>query len=183
MSKRQSKTGVQHLVYQAKTGFQFYFTFPSNIGSHPKLPAQIRWSLGHDEALARDLAKHLNARIQDLLQPFKNPLKELIPELFLSKLDLFQAEIRRFVDSQQKIWALRPAPAVLANSDLSAGHERLLKECQEHTVLYCNEPGSEIHFALFPSEALRHALKFGFTRFDWPLGTSDQVGVVSENGK
>lgn len=80
MSKRQSKTGVQHLVYQAKTGFQFYFTFPSNIGSHPKLPAQIRWSLGHDEALARDLAKHLNARIQDLLQPFKNPLKELIPE-------------------------------------------------------------------------------------------------------
>ena len=60
MSKRQSKTGVQHLVYQAKTGFQFYFTFPSNIGSHPKLPAQIRWSLGHDEALARDLAKHLN---------------------------------------------------------------------------------------------------------------------------
>lgn len=177
MSKRQSKTGVQHLVYQAKTGFQFYCTFPSNIGSHPKLPAQIRWSLGHDEALARDLAKHLNARIQDLLQPFKNPLKELIPELFLSKLDLFQAEIRRFVDSQQKIWALRPAPAVLANSDLSAGHERLLKECQEHTVLYCNEPGSEIYFALHPSEALRKALKFGFTRFDWPLGTSDQVAA------
>lgn len=175
MSKRQSKTGVQHLVYQAKTGFQFYFTFPSNIGSHPKLPAQIRWSLGHDEALARDLANHLNAGIQDLLQPFKNPLKELIPELFLSKLDLLQAEIRRFVDSQQKIWALRPTPTALANADLNAGHERLLKECQEHTVLYCNEPGSEIHFALFPSEALRHALKFGFTRFDWPLGTNDPV--------
>ena len=175
MSKRQSKTGVQHLVYQAKTGFQFYFTFPSDIGSHPKLPAQIRWSLGHDEALARDLAKHLNSRIQDLLQYFKNPLKELIPELFLSRLDLVQAEIRRFVDSQQKIWALRPTPTALANADLSAGHERLLKECQEHTVLYCNEPGSEIHFALFPSEALRHALKFGFTRFDWPLGTNDPV--------
>lgn len=175
MSKRQSKTGVQHLVYQAKTGFQFYFTFPSDIGSHPKLPAQIRWSLGHDEALARDLAKHLNSHIQDLLQYFKNPLKELIPELFLSRLDLVQAEIRRFVDSQQKIWALRPTPTALANADLSAGHERLLKECQEHTVLYCNEPGSEIHFALFPSEALRHALKFGFTRFDWPLGTNDPV--------
>lgn len=175
MSKRQSKTGVQHLVYQAKTGFQFYFTFPSDIGSHPKLPAQIRWSLGHDEALARDLAKHLNSRIQDLLQYFKNPLKELIPELFLSRLDLVQAEIRRFVDSQQKIWALRPTPTALANADLSAGHERLLKECQEHTVLYCNEPGSEIHFALFPSEALRRALKFGFTRFDWPLGTNDPV--------
>ena len=33
MSKRQSKTGVQHLVYQAKTGFQFYYTFPSDIGN------------------------------------------------------------------------------------------------------------------------------------------------------
>ena len=64
MSKRQSKTGVQHLVYQAKTGFQYYFTFPSYISNHPQLPAQIRWSLGHDEALARDLAQYLNPRFR-----------------------------------------------------------------------------------------------------------------------
>lgn len=44
---------------------------------------------------------------------------------------------------------------------------------QEHPVLFCNEPGGEIYFALHPSEALRKALKFGFTRFDWPLGTND----------
>jgi len=175
MSKRQSKTGVQHLVYQAKTGFQYYFTFPSYIGNHPQLPAQIRWSLGHDEALARDLAQYLNPRFEDLLRRSSAETIELDPEGFLLKLAIFQAEISRFTESHLKIWALRPSPAGLANSDLSAGHERLLKECQEHTVLYCNEPGAEIHFALYPSEALRQALKFGFTRFDWPLGTNDPV--------
>ncbi len=175
MSKRQSKTGVQHLVYQAKTGFQYYFTFPSYIGNHPQLPAQIRWTLGHDEALARDLAQYLNPRFEDLLRRSSAATIELDPERFLSGLNLIHAEISRFTESHLKIWKLRPAPAVLANSDLSAGHERLLKECQEHTVLYCNEPGGEIHFALYPSEALRQALKFGFTRFDWPLGTNDHV--------
>ena len=109
MSKRQSKTGVQHLVYQAKTGFQFYYTFPSDIGSQPQLPAQIRWSLGHDEALARDLAKHLNARIQDLLKRLRIPFKEFSPEFILSNLELLQAEVRRFVDTSLNIWGLRVA--------------------------------------------------------------------------
>ena len=42
MSKRQSKTGVPHLVYQANTGFQYYLTFPKHFAANPKLPAQIR---------------------------------------------------------------------------------------------------------------------------------------------
>ena len=100
---------------------------------------------------------------------------ELDHERFLSGLGIIHAEISRFTGGHQKTWALRPAPAALASSDLSAGHERLMKECKEHTVLYCNAPGGEIHFALHPSEALRQALKFGFTRFDWPLGTNDPV--------
>lgn len=170
MSKRQSKTGVQHLVYQAKTGFQFYYTFPSDIGNYPQLPAQIRWSLGHDEALARDLAKHLNARIQDLLKRHRLSLNA---GFILGSLDLLHAEVRRFVDTSLKIWGLRPSPTKLASTDLSAGHARLMEECKEHPVLFCNEPGGEIYFALHPSEALRKALKFGFTRFDWPLGTND----------
>ena len=118
MSKRQSKTGVQHLVYQAKTGFQFYYTFPSDIGNYPQLPAQIRWSLGHDEALARDLAKHLNARIQDLLKRHRLSLNA---GFILGSLDLLHAEVRRFVDTSLKIWGLRPSPTKLASTDLSAG--------------------------------------------------------------
>lgn len=52
MSKRQSKTGVQHLVYQAKTGFQYYLTFPKHFALNPQLPAQIRsrhHSQGHSD--------------------------------------------------------------------------------------------------------------------------------------
>ncbi|WP_027909342.1 site-specific integrase [Pseudomonas sp. URMO17WK12:I4] len=177
MSKRQSKTGVQHLVYQAKTGFQFYFTFPSYFAAVPQLPAQIRWSLGHDEALARDLANHLNPGLQKLLKRFDASSLGLAPELFLSDLNYLHAEIRRFTEGHQKIWALRPSPALLANSDRNAGYERLMQECQEHPVLFCSEPGGEIHFALFPSEALKKSLKFGFTRFDWPLGTHDPVAA------
>ncbi len=67
MSQRQSKTGVPHLVYQAKTGFQYYLTFPKHFAANPKLPAQIRWALSHDEALARDLAKYLNASFEQFL--------------------------------------------------------------------------------------------------------------------
>ena len=104
MSKRQSKTGVQHLVYQAKTGFQYYFTFPGYIGNHPQLPAQIRWSLGHDEALARDLAQYLNPRFEDLLRRCSADTIELDPEGFLLNLAIVHAEISRFTESHLKIW-------------------------------------------------------------------------------
>ncbi len=67
MSKLQSRTGVPHLVFQAKTGLQYYLTFPKHFASNPKLPAQIRWSLSHDEALARELAKYLNASFEQFL--------------------------------------------------------------------------------------------------------------------
>lgn len=67
MSKRQSKTGVPHLVFQANTGFQYYLTFPKHFAANPKLPAQIRWSLSHDEALARDLARYLNTAFEQFL--------------------------------------------------------------------------------------------------------------------
>ena len=49
-----AKNRCPHLVYQANTGFQYYLTFPKHFAANPKLPAQIRWSLSHDEALARD---------------------------------------------------------------------------------------------------------------------------------
>ncbi len=67
MSKRPSKTGVPHLSFQAQSGFQFYLTLPKHFSLNAKLPAQIRWSLGHDEPLARELAAHLNTSIQGVV--------------------------------------------------------------------------------------------------------------------
>jgi len=38
MSQRQNKTGVPHLVFQAKTGFQYYLTFPKHSRSIRSYP-------------------------------------------------------------------------------------------------------------------------------------------------
>ncbi|MFZ3182756.1 MAG: recombinase XerD [Pseudomonas sp.] len=175
MSKRQSKSGVPHLVFQAKTGFQYYLTFPKHFELNPKLPAQIRWSLGHDEALARDLTKHLNLRFQGLLKKCDEDRVQFGGDFILRDLGELHEEIKGTLSRTNMVWAIRPSPAKLASSDPTPGHERLLKECQEHPVLFTEEPGGEIYFALFPSQKLIKALKVGFTRFDWPLGTRDPV--------
>lgn len=173
MSKRQSKTGVQHLVYQAKTGFQYYLTFPKHFALNPQLPAQIRWSLGYDEALARDLAAHLNLKFKHLLQKSSEDHVQFCGHSILFDLAELHDLVKRRLESARIVWRIRPAPAKLAKSDPTPGYERLMKECQEHPVLFTEEPGGEIYFALFPSQKLMKALNIRFTRFDWPLGTRD----------
>ncbi len=173
MSKRNSKTGVPHLVFQANTGFQYYLTLPKHFALNPKLPAQIRWSLGYDEALARDLTKHLNLRFQRLLQKSDEHRVQFSEDFILRDLAEFHEEIKAALARTQMVWAIRPSPAKLASRDPTPGHERMLKECQEHPVLFTEESGGEIYFALFPSPKLMKVLNIGFTRFDWPLGTRD----------
>ncbi len=99
MSKRQSKTGVPHLVFQAKTGFQYYLTLPKHFALSPKLPAQIRWSLGHDEALARALANHLNPRLQQLIARTDAHRAEHLADSVLAELNGYHAEIARALES------------------------------------------------------------------------------------
>ncbi|PZP77379.1 MAG: recombinase XerD, partial [Ectopseudomonas oleovorans] len=173
MSKRQNKTGVQHLVYQAKTGFQYYFTFPRYIGNHPQLPAQIRWSLGYDEALARNLAAHLNLRFKQFLQKTNEDRVRFSSHNVLFELEELHHLVQQNLESTRMVWRIRPSPSKLASIDPTPGYERLMRECQEHPVLFTEEPGGEIHFALFPSQKLTKVLNIGFTRFDWPLGTRD----------
>lgn len=174
MSKHKSKTGVPHLVFQAKTGFQYYYTFPKHFSLNPMLPAQIRWSLGYDEALARDLAKHLNLCFQGLLKKCDEVRVEFGADIILRDLGEFHDEIKRILLSVHRVWGKRPSPHKLSAQDLTHGHERLMNESQVHPVLFTGDSSSEIHFALFPSKKLMKALNIGFTRFDWPLGTSDQ---------
>ena len=173
MSKRQSKTGVPHLVFQAKTGFQYYLTFPKHFALNPKLPAQIRWSLGNDEALARDLTKHLNLHFQEFLQKCDEERVERGGDFILRELSRFHDEIKHTLSSTNRVWAIRPSPSKLASTDQTRGYERMMKECKVHPVLFTEEPGGEIYFSLFPSKRLMTVLNIGFTRFDWPLGTRD----------
>ncbi len=171
MSKRQSKTGVPHLVYQANTGFQYYLTFPKHFAANPKLPAQIRWSLSHDEALARDLAKYLNASFEQFLAKATEHYVELFSDRLLVDLQRFHLAVAEALKFADRVWKVRPSPMKLANQDLSVAHARMMKESAERVVLYSHEPGGEIFFALTPTPALVKALGVGFVRFDWPLGT------------
>lgn len=174
MSKRQSKTGVPHLVYQANTGFQYYLTFPKHFAANPKLPAQIRWSLSHDEALARDLAKYLNASFEQFLAKATEHYVELFSDRLLVDLQRFHLAVAEALKFADRVWKVRPSPMKLANQDLSVAHARMMKESAERVVLYSHEPGGEIFFALTPTPALVKALGVGFVRFDWPLGTNNQ---------
>src|SRR5690606_14964399 len=162
MSQRQNKTGVPHLVFQAKTGFQYYLTFPKHFALNPQLPAQIRWSLGYDEALARDLAAHLNLKFKHLLQKSSEDHVQLCGHSILFDLAELHGLVKRRLESARIVWRIRPAPAKLAKSDPTPGYERLMKECQEHPVLFTEEPGGEIYFALFPSQKLMKALNIRF---------------------
>ena len=171
MSQRQSKTGVPHLVYQAKTGFQYYLTFPKHFAANPKLPAQIRWALSHDEALARDLAKYLNASFEQFLAKATEHYVELFSDRLLVDLQRFHLAVAEALKFADRVWKVRPSPMKLANQDLSVADARMMKESAERVVLYSHEPGGEIFFALTPTPALVKALGVGFVRFDWPLGT------------
>ncbi len=158
MSKRQSKTGVPHLVYQANTGFQYYLTFPKHFAANPKLPAQIRWSLSHDEALARDLAKYLNASFEQFLAKATEHYVELFSDRLLVDLQRFYLAVAEALKFADRVWKVRPSPMKLANQDLSVAHARMMKESAERVVLYSHEPGGEIFFALTPTPALVKAL-------------------------
>lgn len=175
MSKHPSKTGVPHLSFQAQSGFQFYFTFPRYFSLNAKLPAQIRWSLGHDESLARELAAHLNTRIQGVVDKTDAFRAQHMHEHVLQDLAACHAEIKECLHSSRLIWSRRPAPAVLAKENLSKGYERLATEGQARTVLFSKAPGEEIIFSLSPNDTLIELMRARFTRFDWPLGTSDQA--------
>lgn len=168
------KTGPLHLIFSAKTGFQYYYTLPKHFAVHPQLPKQIRWSLGFDEALARELAQFLNERFSFLCSTYDAPSVAHNVQQILNYLALYQAEISDAVRRSGKAWQGLPTPAELARRDLSAGYERLLKECRERPVLYRTASDGELIFALKPSDKLIRALGMGFTRFDWPLGTSDE---------
>lgn len=173
MSQRQNKTGVLHLVFQAKTGFQYYLTFPKHFALNSQLPAQIRWSLGYDEALARDLAEHLNLRFKHFLQKSNEDRVQFSSHNILFELEELHHFVQKNLESTRMVWRIRPSPTKLASADPMPGYDRMMKECQEHPVLFTEEPGGEIYFALFPSKQLMKVLNIGFTRFDWPLGTHD----------
>lgn len=116
---------------------------PKHFAANPKLPAQIRWSLSHDEALARDLAKYLNASFEQFLAKATEHYVELFSDRLLVDLQRFHLAVAEALKFADRVWKVRPSPMKLANQDLSVAHARMMKESAERVVLYSHEPGAK----------------------------------------
>lgn len=170
-----NKVPFLHLTFSAAHGFQYYRTLPKYFAEAPELPRQIRWALGFNAALARELAAHLNEIFAQKADAFSAHAVKRSPRLVLQTLNRIHAEIRALLKTAQDAWRGLPTPTELAKSDLERGFNRLQREIAERHVLYTTPDSSEIIFALTPSPALCKVLCISFARFDWPLGTSDQA--------
>tara|TARA_R110000764_G_scaffold8776_11_gene29049 strand:+ start:11138 stop:11809 length:672 start_codon:yes stop_codon:yes gene_type:complete len=159
-----------HLLFSEQTGFQYCLTLPKHLSQDQRLPRQIRWSLGRDEALARALGEFLNHSL-----PIDGiaSLDSLSTEEILRKLEAAHSAIREALALTDQAWNALPSPIELAKSNLQAGFNRFKNENECGPTLYSEAVGGELIFTLTPSEKLKNALDVEFFRFDWPLGTSD----------
>lgn len=179
MSKKSfKKTPFLYLTFSNGTGFQYYRTLPAYFSNAHELPKQIRWSLGDNEHLARELATQLNHAFEERALALSPEAVKRNPRQVLRTLKEIHFDIQHLLKTASQAWQGLPTPTQLAKSDLNRGYERLQLELRQHHVLYTTEESPEIIFALTPSLALRRELKVNFTRFDWPLGTSDQAAAT-----
>lgn len=174
MSKSPFKSSFLHLTFSESSGFQYYRDLPLHFKNIPGMPMQIRWALGADEILARELAAQLNHRFDFCTGALSPEVVRNKPKLAIQEL----IDIRRGIKSRLNIagdaWRGLPTPSDLAKSDssLQRGFDRLQADVAKHPVLYTKDTG-EIVFALTASPQLCAVFSLLFERFDWPLGTAD----------
>ena len=161
----------QHLITSPNGVFQYYLTLPAHLSNDPRLPAQVRWSLGRDASVARTLAQLLDAELSLVIKPGATLVT---PELVSERLKQAKAWLKRTLDNAANPWGALPSPAELGKQDVSAARQRLTEESTKHTTLYSVTPGGELILSITPSKGLQSALDLRFHRFDWPLGTSEQ---------
>jgi integrase len=177
MSRKNSPQRQLHLVFTESAGFQFYYTLPSHFSRHPSLPRQLRWSLGRDEPLARQLCSYLDNALKSLA---KVPVRQAVQEIEETSklLELLHRTIRIQLDHAQQIWRRLPHPSALAKSDMSEGRRRFDLLQSQGVVLYRNGTNGEMVFTLQPSPKLCALTRFDWHRLDWPLGTNDESAAV-----
>lgn len=173
MSYRKSLQQQLHLVFTEDSGFQFYFTLPKYLARHPALPRQLRWSLGRDEPLARQLCAYLNQSLKFLYE-ISDPLSPKKIEEIVKMMDLLHQTIRLQLQNAHKIWDVLPHPSTLSRSDLTVGRERLERLALDGPVLFRTSPGGELVITIHASAELRRLTRLDWYRMDWPLGTSDE---------
>ncbi|MCL5042973.1 MAG: site-specific integrase [Gammaproteobacteria bacterium] len=173
MSYKKSSARQLHLVFTENAGFQFYYSLPPHLARHPAIPRQLRWSLGRDEPLARQLCAYLNSALKALNKVPYTPSPAEVEQV-LTMLELLHKTARTHLLNAEKIWKVLPHPATLARASMSKGRARLNHLSENGTVLFRNRPGEEIVFTIEPSDKLRAITRFEWHRLDWPLGTTNE---------
>ncbi len=177
MSSRNSTQRQLHLVFTENAGFQFYYTLPKHFSRHPSLPRQLRWSLGRDEPLARQLCSYLDNALKSLAKiPVRHTLEEL--EEASKLFEQLHRTVRIQLEHAQMIWKRLPHPSALANSDMSEGRQRFNLLQSQGVVLYRDGTDGEMVFTLQPSPKLCALTRFDWHRLDWPLGTKDENAAI-----
>ncbi len=169
---KKSSARQLHLVFTENAGFQFYYTLPKHLASHKSLPRQLRWSLGRDEPLARQLCAYLDQALKSLSKASYAPSPADIKQIS-NKIELLHKTVQSQLKLARQIWTIFPHPAELARMSMKKGVERLNKLSENGEALFRTNPGGEIVFMLEPSEQLTTLCRFDWHRLDWPLGTYD----------
>ncbi|WP_022964266.1 site-specific integrase [Halopseudomonas pelagia] len=170
---RKSSARQLHLIFSEDAGFQFYYTLPKRFAKHPALPRQLRWSLGRDEPLARQLCAYLDQSLKSLDKVPHTPEPAEIDKL-VNMLELLHKTVGSHLKLGKKIWDTLPHPAQLARMSMKKGNERLAQLSENEAVLFRTYQTGELVFMLEPSSKLKSLSRFDWHRLDWPLGTSDE---------
>lgn len=169
---KKSSARQLHLVFTENAGFQFYYTLPKHLASFKALPRQLRWSLGRDEPLARQLCAYLDQALKSLSNVSYAPGPAEIDQI-ANTIELLHKTVHSQLKLARQIWTTFPHPAELARMSMEKGIERLRKLSENGEALFRTNPGGDIVFTLEPSERLTTLSRFDWHRLDWPLGTTD----------
>lgn len=174
MYGKKSSPKQPHLVFTEASGFQYYLTFPKFFAHYPRLPRQLRWSLGRDEALARQMGHYLN-RVFTFPFITDQSLSSEEVDRIESTIKIAHQTIGLLSQDADKIWTIVPHPAELSRTDMRAGRERIKQLSETDTVLFKKDRAGELVFTLRPSRRLRAQTRMNWFRMDWPLGTQSEL--------
>ncbi|MCP1626958.1 hypothetical protein [Pseudomonas nitroreducens] len=168
MSQRTANT--PHMIFSRDRGFQYVRSLPRALLTDSRLPKQIRWPLGQNHEIARDIARQLNEAFDDLLQLIAQ--RHLGADYLLQSLGQMYLQHQRVMQDMRLPLGTLITPNALAKESLELGYERLADQEALATVLFADAQGNYT-FALLNKGYAERLDMLPFDRYDIALGTSD----------
>ncbi|CDF85750.1 hypothetical protein PKB_4425 [Pseudomonas knackmussii B13] len=168
MSQRTIRT--PHMIFSRERGFLYVRSLPKALLTDDRLPKQVRWPLGQNHEIARDVARQLNDAFDDLLQLIAE--RRLGADYLLQSLGQLYLQHQRVMQDMRLPLGSLITPNELAKGALELGYERLADLEALSTVLYADAQGDYVFVLLDRGYAERLEM-LPFERYDVSLGTPD----------